>query len=126
MLEIQTFCFNAFGENTYVVYGADKNAIVIDPGNSTPKENNRLFSFIDSNGLKIIKIIDTHAHIDHIIGNKALKERYGANIAAHTDTSADFATARQQLIMFGFDCQIDIAKPDVALNDGDTFTLGDT
>ena len=125
MLEIQNFCFNPFGENTYVVYGSDKSAIVIDPGNSNAKEDNRLFSFLDSNGLKIIKIINTHAHIDHIIGNKALKERYGANIAAHLDTSADFATSRQQLLMFGFDSQIDITKPDEVLQDGDTFPLGD-
>ncbi len=125
MLKIHNFCFNAFGENTYIIYGDDKNAVVIDPGNSTPKEDNQLFSFIDSNGLKIIKIINTHAHIDHIIGNKKVKERFGANIAAHPDTSADFATARQQLLMFGFDRQIDIAKPDEALQDGDTFPLGD-
>ena len=125
MLEIQNFCFNPFGENTYVVYGTDKNAIVIDPGNSNPREDNMLFAFIDSNNLMISKIINTHAHIDHIIGNKALSERYSAPIAAHPDTTADFATARQQLLMFGFDSQNDIAKPDEALQDGDTFPLGD-
>lgn len=125
MLEIQHFCFNAFGENTYVVYGSDKTAIVIDPGNSNPMEDNKIFSFIDCNNLKISKIINTHAHIDHIIGNRALSERYGAVIAAHPNTEADFATAKQQAVMFGLDNHFDIAKPDVALHDGDTFTLDD-
>lgn len=123
MLKIHNFCFNAFGENTYVIYGDNKDAIVIDPGNSSPREDLMIFSFIDSNNLKINKIINTHAHIDHIIGNHALRERYGADIAAHPDTAADFATAPQQLLMFGFDSKIDIVTPTTFLSDRDTLVL---
>ena len=124
MLHIHNFCFNPFGENTYIVFGDDKNAIVIDPGNSCPKEDLTLFSFIDSNGLKISKIINTHAHIDHIVGNHALTERYGVAIAAHRDTADDFAAAPQQMLMFGFYSQGEIAKPTEFLDDRDTFVLG--
>ena len=32
MLTIHTFCFNAFQENTFVIFNSEREAIIVDPG----------------------------------------------------------------------------------------------
>ena len=66
MLQIKSFAFNPFSENTYVVFNENKNAYLIDPGNYTDAETTVLEQFIESQGLKIQNILLTHAHIDHV------------------------------------------------------------
>ncbi|MCU7615232.1 MBL fold metallo-hydrolase [Chryseobacterium sp. GMJ5] len=68
MFQIQAFVFNFASENTYVLFNEDKNAWLIDPGNMNDQETNLLYSFINEKGLKIQKILLTHAHIDHVLG----------------------------------------------------------
>ena len=125
MLQIKLFRFNHFGENTYLLYSNDGDCFVIDPGNSTPAEDEKLFSFIDGNGLTPKLIINTHAHVDHIVGNAALAKRYNIEVAAHTDTAVDFAVAENVIGMYGFDRSINIKKADRILEDGETLPLGD-
>jgi glyoxylase-like metal-dependent hydrolase (beta-lactamase superfamily II) len=77
MLKFQTFVFNALSENTYIVWNNDsKNAIIIDPGNYSNAENTELDHFIVSNAIKPIYILNTHCHIDHILGNAYIKSKY--------------------------------------------------
>lgn len=51
----------------------DNRCIVIDPGTEDCTE---LFSLLEEKKLTVQYIFLTHEHIDHIIGCKALKERY--------------------------------------------------
>ena len=51
MITIQSFCFNAFQENTYVLYNAQKNAIIVDPGCYLRNEQEALANFISENNL---------------------------------------------------------------------------
>lgn len=63
-----------FGEITYLVYDEKtKNAVVVDPGNEAPS----IDTVIEEEGLKLTDMILTHAHIDHILGIPAFRERYG-------------------------------------------------
>jgi len=71
------FEFNAFAENTYVLYSDNKEAAIIDPGCSTPEECKCLADFIKSEGLKPIMLLNTHCHIDHILGNHFVYSEYG-------------------------------------------------
>jgi glyoxylase-like metal-dependent hydrolase (beta-lactamase superfamily II) len=77
MLEIQKFTFNPFEENTYVVSESDsQNCWVIDPGCAELYEENALFSYIETKGLKPIAVINTHCHIDHVLGNFSVCKKY--------------------------------------------------
>ena len=51
MLTVHTFCFNAFQENTYVVFNNEKEAIIIDPGCYLKHEEAQLANFISENNL---------------------------------------------------------------------------
>lgn len=85
MLMIQTFTFNPFFENTYVVYDETNECIIIDPGCYTNEEQARLKEFITSHRLQPVRLISTHCHIDHILGNKFVYDTYGLKPEYHKD-----------------------------------------
>ena len=127
MFKLESFVFNPFSENTYVVYDeTTKECVVIDPGCSTPGEEDELFGFIDSHCLKPLMVIDTHGHIDHIVGNAAVKQKYGIKVAAHPNVKSDFLRSRQQAAMFGMPLSGDCNLPDVDLEDGQVIKVGES
>ena len=127
MLQLEQFVFNPFAENTYVVYDENtKECVIIDPGCSDDGEENELFGFIDSHRLKPLMIISTHGHIDHIVGNAAVKKRYGIKVAAHPNVKNDFLRSRQQAVMFGLPIVGDCDLPDVDLEDGEIIKVGES
>ncbi len=84
MIEVKTFTFNAFQENTYLLIDATTKAcIIIDPGNSNTSEDNTLLSYISDQGLTPVRLINTHCHIDHILGNHLVADRFGLPLEAH-------------------------------------------
>ena len=125
MLKLESFVFNSFAENTYVIYSDTGECVIIDPGCSSPSEENQLFGFIDSHRLKPLMIVNTHGHVDHVVGNNAVKRRFGIQVAAHPDTKADFTQAKRQAVWLGFQLAGDIDKPEVALNDDQEIKVGD-
>jgi len=126
MLKLESFVFNPFAENTYVLYDDTTECIIIDPGCSHQAEENQLFGFIDSHRLKPLMVINTHGHIDHIVGNAAVKNRYGIKVAAHPDVKNDFLRSRQQAAMFGLPFLGDCDLPDVDLQDGQIIRVGES
>lgn len=127
MLKLDSFVFNPFAENTYVVYDDDtKECVIIDPGCSTAGEENELFGFIDSHRLKPLMAINTHGHIDHIVGNTAVKKRYGIPVAAHPNVKDDFLRSRQQAQLFGMSFMGECELPDRDLEDGEVIKVGES
>ena len=77
MLKIHKFTFNQFAENTYVAWCDEtKDAAVIDPGCFDKTEQRQLENFIDENLLKVKYLLNTHCHIDHVLGNKFVIDRF--------------------------------------------------
>jgi len=56
-----------------------KKAIVVDPGGDAEK----ILAVLEQQGLKLVQIIHTHAHLDHILASGVLKEKTGAPIYLH-------------------------------------------
>ena len=52
-----------------IIDESNNNACVVDPGESFP-----IIDFLESNGLKLKYILNTHHHYDHINGNLELKK----------------------------------------------------
>lgn len=84
MISIHYFTFGPFQENTYILWDETKECVIIDPGNNSNSENVKLSNFIAQNNLKPVKLILTHAHIDHINGNKYIFDTYGLLPEVHT------------------------------------------
>ena len=79
-MKINQFTFNAFQENTFILSDETKECIIIDPGCYEEKEKELLSDFIKSSNLKPIKLINTHCHIDHILGNKFVSEKWDIDL----------------------------------------------
>lgn len=83
MLQIKSFAFNPFSENTYVVFNDTKNAFIIDPGNFSDSETAMLEKFIHDQDLKVRNILLTHAHIDHVLGLQKAYDVYKVPVLLH-------------------------------------------
>ena len=66
---------------TYLIIDENnKNACVVDPGESGP-----IINFLKNKDINLRYILNTHHHHDHIGGNLELKKKYGSKIVAFKD-----------------------------------------
>jgi hydroxyacylglutathione hydrolase len=82
-MRIKSFTFNPFLENTYLLFDDTKEAVIIDPGCHNKQERTALFDFIKSEGLIPVKLLNTHCHIDHVLGNAFIKSTYDIPLWYH-------------------------------------------
>jgi len=93
-------------------------ALVIDPAADTA----RIASLAADNSLTIKYIVNTHGHVDHISGNRDMKERTGAQIVIHeADADMLVSTPALYLRMFGAKSS---PPADIAVREGDTIAAG--
>lgn len=85
MIKVKVFTFSPIQENTYVLYNEHKKAIVIDPGCYFPAEQEQLYQFIESTGLEVVQLLNTHCHLDHVFGNKWVYETFKTPLCIHPD-----------------------------------------
>jgi len=83
MIEIQQFTFNPFQENTYLLINGKRECIIIDPGCYFEEERKELLLYIEKEGLKVTRLLNTHCHLDHIFGNKLVAATYGVGLEIH-------------------------------------------
>ena len=124
-MEVAIFTFNPFAENTYVLYDATKECVIFDPGCSNKDEQDQLVDFISANGLKPVKLVNTHCHIDHVLGNMFVSEKYGLPLISHEGEKSVLAMQPQISMMYGLPYD---PSPEITqfLDDGDVLTFGNT
>jgi len=100
-MTVKTFTFNPFQENTYLLYDETKEAIVIDCGCILDYEKMAFKQYIADNELNIVKVFNTHLHLDHQFGNKFLFETYNIAPIAHKEDEFLLENVKSQGAMFG-------------------------
>ena len=85
MIQVETFVFSPFQENTYVLFDETHECVIVDPGCLEVREENRLVDYIEKNQLKPVKLINTHLHLDHVFGSAFVVDRWDIEIWAHPD-----------------------------------------
>ena len=103
MIEIKSFTFNPFQENMYVLSDKTKECIIIDPGCYTPQEEAQLSQYIEVEGLKPVRLINTHCHIDHVVGNAYVSKSYGLELEAHQLETPILESIEMQAKYYGFE-----------------------
>jgi hydroxyacylglutathione hydrolase len=83
MIQIETLTFNAFQENTYILYDETLEAVIIDPGCLSQAEKETLAQVIINKNLTIKYLLQTHAHLDHVFGSAFVKRKYGVSMLMH-------------------------------------------
>lgn len=100
---------------------ATRQAALIDPGG----EAERLLAEADERGLKLIKLLLTHGHLDHVGAASEIASRLGIPIEGpHRGDDYWLQALPQQSAMFGFP-HTDAFTPDRWLADGDTVSVGE-
>ena len=102
MIEIKSFVFNPFMENTYVLYDETKEAIIIDPGCYEAYEKEELKNFIQQYDLSVVQLLNTHCHIDHVLGNQFVKDTYQVPLAIHQQDDATLRAVKAYAPSYGF------------------------
>jgi len=125
MLTIQTFEFNAFAENTYVVSDETNEAVIIDPGCYSRDEQRELVSYVEENHLTVKYILNTHGHVDHVLGNDFAKEKFKAPLVISKLEEATTRAVKNYAPLYGFDAYRQ-AEPDQFLSEGDVVSFGNT
>lgn len=123
MLQIKSFPFNPFSENTYVVFNENKQAYLIDPGNFSDEETAVLEKFISENELDVQHILLTHAHIDHVLGLQKAFDKYQVPVLMHSLDQEILDRNPIDANRFGFFFKPFIGKISY-LNENDIITLG--
>ena len=101
-MKIKTFTFNQFHENTFVISDNTRDCIIIDPGCYQQEEKDELENYIIENKLKPIYLINTHCHIDHILGNNFISKRWGLDLMANKKDLDLLKNSQDIAKMYGF------------------------
>ena len=125
-MKVKSFTFNPFQENTYVVYDDTKQCLIIDPGCYSDKERLELRRFITNEGLNPVKLINTHCHIDHVLGNKFTSELWDLELFMHKEDLPLLENAGNISKMYGLDDYEGSPSPKHFLNQGDTLNFGES
>jgi len=125
MIQIKTFYFNDLRECTYVLWDETLECIIIDPGCYSSSERERLVKFIVSENLKPVKIVNTHGHFDHIMGNAFVATEWGIKTHIHPQDKPHLERAQKYSELFGYS----IEQPPldtIDIDDGDKITFGNS
>lgn len=125
MFQIKTFAFNPFQVNTYVLYNDDqKECIIVDPACYTEEEYNILFNFLKETNLEPKFILNTHCHIDHVLGIDRLKETFNIPFYANSKDQYLLDAAIEHGQSFGINLD-KIPVIDKSVDENDAIYLGE-
>lgn len=124
-MNIASFTFNDFQENTYVLWDTTMQGVIIDPGCNNASERTQLTNFIESNGITPVHLVNTHCHIDHVLGNKFVSDEYGLVLTSHQGEKENLYMQPHIAQMYGipYDPSPEIS---VFLDEDDLLTFGNT
>jgi glyoxylase-like metal-dependent hydrolase (beta-lactamase superfamily II) len=125
LIQIQKFTFNLFSENTFVLWDDEsKECAIVDPGCSDSSEEQILENFINDGNFKVKYLINTHCHIDHILGCEFVKNKFNPIYLAPELDIPLIQNAKMQASYVGMDFSTSL-QPDELLSEDKKLVLGD-
>jgi len=122
-MTLKPFIFNPFGVNGFALGNDSGDAILIDPSASNAREEAALADYLAKNGLSVKRLLNTHLHLDHVLGNAYIASKYGVSPEAHEEDAFLLDLQEEQSQMFGLPMRA--ASPALGnyLAEGDTVEI---
>lgn len=126
MITIETFTFNDFQENTYLLFDDTKECLIVDPGCYSAFEQSELKTFVDKHNLRPVGLINTHCHIDHVLGNAFVSNTWTLDLEIHRLDIPTLEAVKEYCQLYGFVNYEQSPEPSRFLEEGDTITFGNS
>ncbi|NPD44204.1 MBL fold metallo-hydrolase [Lentimicrobium sp. S6] len=125
MIQIKILPFNPFQCNCYVLWVETKEAIIVDPSFSSEQEYQVIAKLLQSEGLSLKGVYNTHCHFDHCFGAPFLKEHHQMDYAAHKDGIQFTENATKQAAVYGMQIA-EILPPQIFIDEGESIKFGNS
>ncbi len=125
MIKLNRFAFNPFQVNSYVLWDETGECIIIDPGMQGEAEESILVDFIERNKLVPVKLVLTHAHVDHIAGCNFVADKYNIKMYAHKDSGPFLSNATSHAAVFGLSLG-DVKSIDEFIDESEDLKFGNS
>ena len=124
-MNIKQFVFNPFGVNCYILSNDKGETILIDPSASNAREQAALSDYIKSENLKVCRNLNTHLHLDHVLGNAFVERTFGIKAEALKDDEFLLGLQNEQAQMFGLPCNDPAPALGNNLDEGDIVEIAE-
>jgi hydroxyacylglutathione hydrolase len=125
MIKIKKFVFNTFMVNSYILYDESGECVLIDAACYELKEQEEIRNFISLNNLKLVSNLNTHCHIDHVLGNNFIAQTYGIRPEYHEDSVLFLHTLKEMGSSFGYAIS-EVPEPKRFLEDDEIIRWGNS
>lgn len=125
MTRIKVFVFNPFQENTYLLYDETGECLIVDPGCYSTDEEQQLLNYLKDNKLKPVALVNTHTHIDHVLGNRFIFKSFGLKPIIHPAGEVFLHSAAAHGSMFGLTVG-EMVFPEKFINEKDILKFGNS
>ena len=122
---ISRYVFNSFGVNTYILKDATGKCLIIDPACQYKSEETELLDFIKANHLSPVGMVNTHFHVDHIVGNTFTCNAFNLKPQCHKNCKMFWETAAEFGAVFGIKVD-NLVIPVDFIEEGDVITFGNS
>lgn len=122
-IQLHTFVFNGFGVNNYILEAENGDCIIIDAACSNNSEREELKRFFSNGKRNPVMLINTHTHIDHVLGCAFVQKEFGIQWFMHSEAQSTLREAPVFASLFGIN-NMELPKPDGFLKDMQEIKLG--
>lgn len=126
MMHVHKLTYNPFQENTYIVSDHTNECVIIDPGCYTREEQQHLKLYVAEQELKPVKLLNTHCHIDHVLGNYFVANEWGLDLEMHKEDLVTLNNIPNYAELYGFGGYQISPEPKVFLDEGDRVEFGES
>jgi glyoxylase-like metal-dependent hydrolase (beta-lactamase superfamily II) len=123
MIQCEAIPYNNFQVNTYLLWNEEGDALVVDPAFYDSEEATHLEYQLKEKGLTLTGQLNTHCHVDHLLGVDYIRKNYQFPFRAHRDEEELVEKAPVLAELFGWKLD-ELGGIDEYLEEGKEILLG--